>query len=222
MIQYTLYSFWRSSCSARLRIALNFKGIPFDVVPVNLLNDEHKCSAHKSLNPSASVPLLVCSDGAKAPIKIGQSLAAIEYLEEAHPQTSLLPLPSDVHGRAIVRALANIITCDIQPVTNVRILKRVGVMGGDQQQWSSELMAEGLGAYEAVAALHAGQFSYGNSVTLADVCLLPAVWNARRFGVAIDQFPTILRVAGNLEVLDAVQRSTYSRQPDTPEQFRSE
>lgn len=217
MSEYTLYSFWKSSCSARLRIALNLKGIPYKSVPVDLLKGEQTSDAHKKLNPSGSVPLLLGETG----FKIGQSLAALEYLEESHVGTQLLPPTSDVQGRAIVRTLASIIACDTQPVTNLRILNRVSALGGNAETWAQDLMADGLQAYEVVTALWAGNYSYGDSVTIADACLLPAVWNAKKFKVDMSRYPTIVKVVERLEQLEAVQRSFYSRQVDTPEEFRS-
>lgn len=208
MPEYTLYSFWRSSCSARLRIALNLKGIIYETISVDLLQHEQTTASYKNINPSGSVPLLLRNDP-KSPIKIGQSMAALEYLEEAHPEYSLLPPTSDIRGRAIVRTLANIIACDTQPVTNLRIMKRVRALGGDAEQWNHELMVSSLTAYEATAAPHAGRFSYGDSVTVADVCLLPAVWNAKRFGVDLTPFPTIVKIAEALEQLKAVRDVIY-------------
>ncbi len=223
MPDYTLYSYFRSSCSARLRIALNLKGIEYELVPVNLLKDEQLSESHRALNPSATVPLLVVRTGDdKTGLKIGQSVAALEYLDEAHPQgASLLPPASDLRGRAVVRALAQIIAADTQPVTNLRIMRRVRGLGGSAEDWNKELMAEGLRAYEAVAREHAGKFSYGDSLTIADACLMPAVWNAERFGVDVKGlFPTIAKVAAALEEHPAVKKAHYFRQPDTPDNLR--
>ena len=217
MPDYTLYSFWKSSCSARLRIALNLKCIPFRVVPVDLLKDEQASEAHRELNPSRSVPLLLGKNG----LRIGQSMAALEYLEEAHPQIQLLPPALDIEGRAIVRALANIIACDTQPVTNLRILKRVRSIGGNAEDWARKLVLDNLAAYEAVITNCAGDYSYGDTVTISDACLLPAVWNARMFGIDVTQFSVISKIVERLERLGAVQQSSYTKQPDTPEEFKS-
>lgn len=228
MTEYTLYGFWRSSSSARLRIALNLKEIPYAQVSVNLLEGAQASPEHKKLNPSASVPLLLLRNSGDSTttttLKIGQSMAALEYLEETHGSAGrrLLPPATDIHGRAIVRVLANIIACDNQPVTNLRIMKRVTALGGDAEKWNRELMEESLGAYEAVAASYAGKFSYGNEVSIADACLVPAVWNARRFGVDLGRFPTISKVMHDLEGLEAVKRSAPLAQPDTPEELRTQ
>uniref|UniRef100_L2FY39 Maleylacetoacetate isomerase n=1 Tax=Colletotrichum fructicola (strain Nara gc5) TaxID=1213859 RepID=L2FY39_COLFN len=198
---YTLYSYFRSSCSARLRIALNAKAIPYKTVPTNLLKDEHLSAAHRALNPS------------------GTSVAALEYLEETHPDATPL-LPQDAKRRAAVRSLVNIVCCDIQPVTNMRIMRRVRALGGNAEQWNRELMADGLAAYEAVAKQWAGKCSVGDEMTMADVCLLPAVWNAERFGVDLSVYPTIGRVVEGLKEHPAVVKAHYFNQPDTPDELR--
>ncbi|KAK1976270.1 maleylacetoacetate isomerase [Colletotrichum cereale] len=208
---YILYSFFRSSCSARLRIALNLKSIPYTTVPTNLQEDEHLAPAYRALNPSASVPLLV--HPASADFKVTQSVAALEYLEEAHPSSTPL-LPGDTKARAVVRSLVNIVVCDVQPVTNSRTMRRVRALGGDAEQWNRELMADGLAAYEAVAREWAGRCSVGDEVSLADACLLPA------FSVDLSGYPTIGRVVNNLKHHPAVVKADYHNQPDTPEELR--
>ncbi|KAF4903857.1 Maleylacetoacetate isomerase [Colletotrichum viniferum] len=214
---YTLYSYFRSSCSARLRIALNAKAIPYKTIPTNLLKDEHLSAAHRALNPSGTVPLLV--NRADADFKVTQSVAALEYLEETHPDATPL-LPQDAKRRAAVRSLVNIVCCDIQPVTNMRIMRRVRALGGNAEQWNRELMADGLAAYEAVAKQWAGRCSVGDEMTMADVCLLPAVWNAERFGVDLSVYPTIGRVVEGLKENPAVVKAHYFNQPDTPDELR--
>ena len=223
MSDYTLYTYWRSSCAARLRIALNLKDISYDLVPVNLLKNEHLSPEHKARNPSGTVPLLVRNNNGPEPFKIGQSVAALEYLDEVHPNSSspLLPPASNPEARATVRTLVNIVACDVQPVTNLRIIRRVAALGGNTEEWSQELIVDGLRAYEAVAAGCAGKYSYGDSPTLADVCLMPNVWNARRNKVPLDPFPTVVRIVENLEKLPAVKKASYFKQPDTPEDMRS-
>ncbi|TDZ28568.1 Maleylacetoacetate isomerase [Colletotrichum spinosum] len=215
--QYTLYSYFRSSCSARLRIALNLKDISYTTIPTNLLKDEHLSPSHRALNPSGAVPLLI--NHADGDFKVTQSVAALEYLEETHPHTTPL-LPQDPKLRAVVRTLVNIISSDTQPVTNMRIMRRVRALGGNAEQWNCELMADGLAAYEAVAEVWAGRCSVGDDVSMADVCLLPAWWNAERFGVDLGAYPTIGRVAENLKSHPAVVKAHYFNQPDTPDELR--
>ena len=217
--QVTLYTYFRSSCSARLRIALHLKGIPFDPVFVNLLRDEQSAPANKAINPSGTVPTLVVSRP-QGPATITQSLAALEYLDEAFPNKGPALLPPDTETRAVVRTLASIIACDIQPVTNLRILKRVAPLGADRAAWSKELIEDGLRAYEALASQTAGRFSVGDRVTLADVCLIPAAWGAERVGVDLASFPVTNRVVQNLESEEAVRKGHWRAQPDTPDEFR--
>lgn len=220
MSVYKLYGYFQSSCTARISLALNLKSISFEYIPVNIHENEHLAPEHKSLNPSATVPLLV-RVGNGQPFKIGQSAAALEYIEEAHKGEGASLLPRDAESRALVRTLVNIIVSDTQPVTNLRITKRVEQLGGDLAAWNKELTTDGLAAYEAVCAASATDYSVGDEITLADICLLPAVWNARRFEVNLEQFPIIMRVAGNLEKIPAVQKSSYYTQSDTPEHLRT-
>lgn len=224
----TLYTYFRSSCSARLRIALNYKSIPYTSIPINLLKDEqHSAPYNTTINPSSTVPSLIIRPGAGATnptndtVTVTQSLAALEYLEEAFPdKPALLPPVSDPVGRAHVRTLASIIACDVQPVTNLRILKRVGALGVDRTAWSKDLVIEGLAAYEALASQTAGKFSVGDKLTVADLCLLPAVWGAERVGLGLEAFPTVKRVAEALEGEDCVKKGHWRTQEDTPEEFR--
>lgn len=218
----TLHTYFRSSCSARLRIALHLKQIPFKSVHVNLLKGEQSSPAHLAINPSGTVPALVIQRDSKAPVTITQSLAALEYLAEAFPEKgpALLPPISDPESRAVVRTLADIISCDIQPVTNLRILKRVGPLGVDRAEWSKDLMEAGFRAYEAVVKESAGKFSVGDSITIADLCLIPAAWGAQRFGVDLGQFPVTNEIVKNLEMEEAVKKGHWRSQDDTPEEFR--
>lgn len=230
MPDYILYAYFRSSCSARLRIILHLKNIPFQHIPINILQDQQLSDQHRALNPSASVPLLVCPQEPeqdqedqkdnKPGFRIGQSLAAMEYLEEVHPEIPALPPSSDPRSRALVRVLCAIIASDIQPVTNMRITRRVRALGGVPEDWNKDLMEDGLRAYEEVVKGTAGRYSVGDSLTMADACLMPAVWNAQRYGVEVDRFPTIARVAGNLSEHPAVRKAEYFRQEDCPEELR--
>lgn len=216
---YTLHSYFRSSCSARLRIALNAKSIPYNLVIVNLLKNEHLSEDHKTLNPSASVPVLECHSES---FKIGQSIAALEYLEEKHLETPLLPPLSDPESRATVRVLVNVVGADIQPVTNLRIMRRVREMGGSAEDWNKQLMTDGLRVYESVVARSAGKYSVGDDLTLADACLVPAVWNAERFGVDLSEFPTVGKIVENLKDHPAVVKAHWKNQPDTPRELKEE
>ena len=232
MPEYSLYTYYRSSCSARVRIALNLKGVDHELVPVNVLKDEHLAPAYRELNPSPSVPLLIHhknhhkgdSSSSSAParlFKVGQSVAALEYLDEVHPgNKSLMPPASDPEARATVRTLVSIIACDTQPVTNLRITRRIQGLGGDAEQWSREFYADGLRAYETIVKECGGRYSFGDEVTVADAVLMPAVWNAQRVGCDMTPFPTIEKIAENMERLDEVRKASYHCQPDTPEEMR--
>lgn len=219
----TLYTYFRSSCSARLRIALNLKSLNYTSTYVNLLKGEQSSAEHKAINPSGTVPALVLEYPNKAPITITQSLSALEYLEEIPAGTAkhpLLPPASDPETRAVVRTLAQIIGCDVQPVTNLRILKRVGELGVDRAAWSKDLIEEGFAAYERIVEKTAGRFSVGDVITIADVCLVPAAWGAERVGVDLGQFPTVKRVVEELEKEDAVKKGHWKTQEDTPVDLR--
>ncbi|KKZ64761.1 glutathione S-transferase [[Emmonsia] crescens] len=243
-LKFHLYSYFRSSCASRLRIALNLKQIPYTTTFVNLLKGEQLSDAHRALNPSATVPVLAVTStsdaAAEKTISIGQSIAALEYLEEVFTNTNittssspligttqptttttpLLPPPTDPQSRARVRTLVNIIACDIQPVTNLRIQKRVKALGADNTLWARELMVDGFAALEAQMSQWAGGFAVGDAISLADVCLVPAVWAAQRVEVDMKPYPTVTRVFERLEGLEAVKKAHWRRQPDTPEELR--
>lgn len=131
-----------------------------------------------------------------------------------------MPPASDPEGRAIVRTLAQIIGCDIQPVTNLRILKRVAPLGADRAEWSKDLIEDGLRAYEALVSKTAGKFSVGDEITLADLCLIPAAWGAERVGVDILEFPVTNAIVKHLEAEEAVKLGHWKTQDDTPEELR--
>lgn len=214
-----LYTYYRSSCSGRMRIALNLKNITPTYKYVNLINNEQSSEEYTHINPSHTVPTLIITKNSGPTIKLTQSVPALEYLEEAYPNLRPL-LPKDADARAKVRTLVAIIASDVQPVTNLRILKRVSKLGGDKAAFAKELMTAGLLAYEAIAEESAGRFSVGDEVTLADVCLVPAVWGAERFGVDIGGMPSVRGVYERLGELDEVKRAHWARQEDTPAELR--
>jgi maleylacetoacetate isomerase len=210
-----LYTYFRSSAAYRVRIALNLKGLAYEAVPVHLTRGggEQLAAAYRELNPQALVPVLV--DGAR---HLTQSLAIIEYLDEAHPQPPLLP--KDPAGRARVRALALAIACDLHPLNNLRVLNYLtGPMGlGNEakQTWYCHWIAVGLGALEATLAKdgQAGKFCHGDAPGLADCCLVPQMANARRFKCDVAPYPTLLAIEKNCQALEAFQRAAPERQPD--------
>ena len=219
--EYLLHTFFRSSCSARVRIALNLKGIPYDAAFVNFVKGENKSEKYGAINPLNFLPSLQIQSGDDAGKTMTQSLAIMEYLEEKHPDCKpLLPPSSDLAGRAHVRALACVIACDIQPVTNERILKRIAAQGGSDREWAKWLMTDGFSAYERLAAPTAGRYSCGDSITIADVCVVAAVWRAARFGIDMGQFPMLRRVFEAMSKEEAVMKAHWKNQPDCPAELR--
>jgi maleylpyruvate isomerase len=210
-----LYTYFRSSAAYRVRIALNLKGIPYDAVPVHLLRNggEQLGDAYRAVNPAALLPALE-DDGNV----IGQSLAIMEYLEETHPQTPLLPAtPAE---RARVRELALTVAADTHPLGNLRVLKyltgTIGVTEDIKLGWQQHWLRTGLSALENLLANdeHTGHYSHGDTPTLADCCLVPQVFGAQRFGVDMTPYPTIMRIHAACNELPAFQLAHPSRQPD--------
>ena len=219
--KYKLYTYFRSSCSARVRIAAKLKGIDLEYKFVHLPTGIQHSEDYTEINPSHSVPTLVVGSGDQNQTFIKQSVAILEFLEEAHPDTTrLLPPIGDPLSRAQVRDLVGIIAADVQPVTNLRILQRLKSMSVDGTEWSKHFISEGLRAFENVIKNSAGRYSVGDSVTLADVCLSPAVDGAFRVGVDVGQFPTVKRIYDEVQKLEEFQCGSWRSQPDTPEEFR--
>jgi len=203
-----LHGYWRSSASYRVRIALNWKGIEAAAHNIDLRIGAHHAPDYLALNPQGLVPSL--EDG---PLLLGQSLAIIEYLEETHPNPPLLPAnPAD---RARVRAAALAIACDIHPLNNPRIMNYLrGQMGQPQEAvdtWIKHWIAEGFGPLEATAG---APYLCGDAVTMADLCLVPQMYNARRFGVDLTPYPRLVAVETRLLALPAFDMARPEMQPD--------
>ena len=215
-----LYSFFRSTSSARVRIAANLKKIPLQFVYINLRKGEQFTDSFRAVNPNLTVPVLtVTTKDGDSPLtfSIRQSLAIMEFFEEAFQDTvPLLPPLADVAARAHVRELVNLVVCDIQPPTNQRILKRIQQSGGNVEQWAGKIMGEGLEAFEELAKPSAGVYSYGNQLTLADVVLAPAVENAVRYGVDLETLPTVKRLFERIRELEEFKAADWRHQGDTP------
>jgi maleylacetoacetate isomerase len=194
------YEYHRSSAAYRVRIALNLKGVDYESRPVNLLESEQRSDDYRELNPQGLVPMLEI-DGHR----LTQSLAIIVYLDQAFPDPPLVP--RDPADGAHVRAMALAIACDIHPLNNLRVLKYLkNELGQPQEQvdrWYAHWITEGLTALEAMAKAGAGRFLFGDEPTIADVCLLPQLYNARRFNVPIGDWPTLKRAEENALRLDA-------------------
>ncbi|MET1110042.1 MAG: maleylacetoacetate isomerase [Allosphingosinicella sp.] len=200
MTKPRLFDYFRSSASYRVRIALNLKGIDYESVPLNLLEGGQKGPDYRAINPQGFVPTLEI-DGRI----FVQSLAIIDYLEATRPEPALLP--ADPADAAHVRALALAVACDIHPLNNLRVLKYLsGPLGQPQEardSWYRHWVSEGLAALEAMAAPRAGRFLFGDAPTLADLCLVPQLFNARRFEVPLDDYPSLVRADAEAKCLDA-------------------
>ena len=208
-----LFTYFRSSAAYRARIALRYKGLDYEPISVHLRRKEHRADAYRQLNPQALVPAL--DDNG---VIIPQSLAIIEYLEEIQPEPALLP--SSPRERAIVRAMTQLIACDIHPLCNLRILVYLkDQLGQDQDNvnaWYRHWIAEGLGSLETMVGRYNGdgKHCFGSSVTLADVCLVPQILNARRFDCDLGPYPTLRGIDAALSEHDAFAATHPSRQPD--------
>ena len=200
MTRPVLHDYFRSSAAYRVRIALNLKGIDYDRHPVNLVEGEQKATGYRALNPQGFVPMLEIDD-----LRLAQSLAIAVYLDQTRPDPPLMP--RDPADGAHVRAMAMAIACDVHPLNNLRVLKYLkGELRQDQpaiDRWYVHWVTEGLAALEAMAAPRAGAFLFGDSPTLADVCLVPQLYNARRFSVPIKPYPTLRRADESASALPA-------------------
>jgi maleylacetoacetate isomerase len=207
-----LYSYFRSSCSWRIRIALNLKNIAYEYRAVNLLKDEQYSEEHLQRNAIGSVPVLFIDN-----VHLAQSVAIMEYLEETRPVGHKL-LPTDPKKRHKVRQLTEMIASDIQPIQNLRVLKKHGLE--HRKEWGSWIVNLGFKALEKEMQHCAGKYCVGDEVTMADVCLVPQYYNAKRFDVDLTQYPLISRVVMALEDLPAFQQAHPQLQPDCPPEER--
>ena len=208
-----LYGYWRSSAAYRVRIALNLKGLAFENLPVHLVKDggQQRSADYKVLNPQELVPLLVDGDE-----RISQSLAILEYLEEVFPLPALLP--DDPADRARVRSLALHIACDLHPLNNLRVLQYLsgplGIADEAKQQWIQHWIHTGLAGVEQGLATFDGKLSLGKRPGYLEACLVPQVYNARRFACDLSQYPRILQMTEQCESLEAFANAAPEVQPD--------
>ncbi len=207
-----LYTYFRSSAAFRVRIALNVKGLEYDAAFVHLAKGEHRHAPYAAVNPQALLPTLELDDGKR----LTQSLAIIEWLEEKHPTPRLLP--TDAFARARVRSLAYLVACEIHPLNNLRVLQHLKrALGQSQEQidtWYRHWIADGLAKLEAELAGGSGRFCYGDAPTMADCCLVPQIFNAKRYNSHLAPYPTTMRVFENCMKLEAFDRAQPSKQPD--------
>lgn len=210
-----LYGYWRSSAAYRVRIALNLKGIAYEQAPVHLVRDggEQHSPDYRALNPQGLVPALRTDDGL-----ITQSLAIVEYLEETVPSPPLLP--ADALGRARVRSLAQVVACDVHPLQNLRVLQyltgELGVTDEQRLTWIRHWIEAGLGALESrlAASSDTGTYCHGDTPGLADLCLVPQLYNAVRFECDLAAWPTVARINDACLAHEAFRAAVPEAQPD--------
>lgn len=206
-----LYSYFRSSAAYRVRIALNLKKLSYETEPVHLVKNEQLLESYRAMNPSQLVPTLI--DGAYT---FSQSISILEYLEEQYPTQPLLP--KDVIERAKVRAFAQSIACDIHPINNLRVLKYLqnDLSLNDEQKkyWYQHWIVEGFKSLEAQLEHSNGQFCFGTQPTFADCCLIPQVYNAKRFKVDLSPFPKIESIYQHCLTIHAFLHAVPEQQPD--------
>lgn len=204
-----LHDYYRSSAAYRVRIALNLKGVEYESRPVNLVEGEQKATSYRALNPQGLVPMLEIDDH-----RLTQSLAIIAYLDATRAEPPLLP--ADPFDQAQVRAMALTIACDIHPLNNLRVLKYLrGPLKQEQDarnKWYAHWVSEGFQALEALAEQRSGGFLFGNSPTLADICLVPQMYNARRFDVPLGAYPTLVRAEASANELPEFAAAHPDRQ----------
>jgi len=212
-----LYGYWRSSAAYRVRIVLNLKGLSYENRPVHLVREggEQHAPGYAGMNPQELVPCLL--DGDRV---LTQSLAIMEYLEEIHPQPALLP--TDARARARVRALAQVVACDIHPLGNLRVLQRLGAQFDAEETertaWSRHWITTGFKAIEAMlsGSAETGRYCHGDTPGLADACLIPQCYNALRWGIPLEDYPTIQRIYAACGEVAAFQHAAPEAQPDAP------
>ena len=209
-----LHDYFRSSASHRVRIALNLKGLSYRQQPHHLRKGEHRAADYLRVNPQGFVPALVDGD-----VVVTQSLAIIEYLEEAYPDTPRL-LPAPPAERARVRSLSAIVAADTHPLNNMRILKyletELGLDEAARTAWYHRWLKDCFDAFEArlEAEAETGRFCHGDVPTMADICLVPQIFNAKRFSFALSAYPATMRIFNAAQALDAFARAAPDRQPD--------
>lgn len=208
-----LYTFWRSSASYRVRIALNLKGLDYTSVPIHFRKDggQHRQPMFLAKNPQGLLPLWEEDDWTLA-----QSLAIMEYLNETYPTPPLLP--ENAKTRAEVRAMAQVIACEIHPLNNLRVMaylkQQMGQSDDQVKEWYQHWVALGFEALETNLKQTAGKYCHGDQITMADCCLVPQVYNAQRFDCDMKPYPTITRINEALNELKAFQKSAPEKQPD--------
>ena len=206
-----LYTYWRSSAAYRLRIALNLKEIEHQLIPVDLVQGDHRKDEYLAINPQGLVPSLEYNGE-----HFAQSIAIMELLDELHPEKPLLP--ADIKTRARVRAMAQMVACDVHPLNNLRVLKYLSgpldLSPDRRQAWYEHWIAAGFEAYEALVDSNDGIFSVGDSPTMADICLIPQIYNARRFKCDLTPYPKIKSIEAKCNKLSAFEDAVPENQAE--------
>lgn len=212
-MKVTLHGYWRSSSAWRVRIALGFKDVPYKYVAVHLLEDGGKqhSPGYREKNPMGQVPLIEIEEGAQT-LRLAQSVAIVEYLESRIPEPPLIP--TDPYLAAKARQMAEIVNSGIQPIQNLRVLQAIEAIGGDKKEWGRKWIASGLDALEAEAEPFAGRYMIGDRVSVADIFLVPQIFNARRFDVDLEAYPTLMRVERACNELPPFADAHPDKQPD--------
>jgi maleylpyruvate isomerase len=217
-VKLRLHSYWRSSASYRVRIGLGLKGLAFEYVAVDILRGgaDHKGGQHdaayRARNPMGQVPTLEILEDDGHTLELVQSLPILEYLDERWPALRILPATRE--ARAQARALAEIINAGIQPLQNLATTKQVVKLGGDDRAWITGFMQHGLAAFDALAARSAGHFCVGDEPSIADICLVPQLYSARRFGIDPAQWPRLVAIEAACNELSAFPAAHPDVQPD--------
>lgn len=208
---WTLHSAWRATAPYRVRIGLQLKGAAYDYVPVDLIAGEQREPAYRAVNPQGLTPALDLGDGTV----LTQSLAILEWLEETIPEPAILP--RSALDRAMVRRMAGIVACDIHPLNNTRVGRQLNKMGIDQAgilAWTQKWIIEGFDTLEPLIARHGAGFAFGDAPSLADCCLVPQVYSARRYEVDLSPYPAIVAADARAQDHPAFAAAHPNRQPD--------
>ena len=213
---FVLYSYWRSSCSWRIRIVLNLKKINYKINAINLLKSEQTHEQFAELNPFKKIPALafeVHDKGNTKKILLQESSAICEFLEETHTEVNLLP--KDAIDRAHVRAICSHIACNIQPIQNLPVLNRIEELGLKKAEWAKEWISKGLKDLDNMLTICRGKYCFGDEITLADAFLVPQLYNARRFNVDMNEFVNLIGIEANLKEVEAFRLASPENQPDS-------
>jgi maleylpyruvate isomerase len=220
-MKIVLHNYWRSSASTRVRIGLGLKQLAYEYVAVNILGGAQLTETYRATNPMGQVPTLEITEDDGTRIALTQSVAILEYVDERWPEPPLLP--RDPVARAKARALAELVNAGIQPLHNTSVIRRIKKMGSDEQAWSRQAIADGLTAFARIAAETAGAFCVGDAPTIADCCLVPQLFAARRFGVdlAAPHLAQLVEIEARCIALPAVAAALPDRQPDAADAVKS-